>query len=74
MLSAIKSSIDNNKACVGLIAYGASSHHYVTFYGYTGNGTTLSDFKTIDPWDGRAKSGASYRYCGYGYHVVTVNG
>lgn len=74
MLGAIKSSIDNGKSCVGLIAYGNSSHHYVTFYGYNGSGSTLSDFKTIDPWDGRAKSGSSYRYCGSGYHVITVNG
>ena len=74
MLSAIKSSIDNGKSCVGLIAYGNSSHHYVTFYGYNGSGSTLSDFKTVDPWDGQIKSGSSYRYCGYGYHVITVNG
>ncbi|MBQ5398600.1 MAG: hypothetical protein IIU14_04080 [Ruminococcus sp.] len=74
MLGAIKSSIDSGKACVGLIAYGNSSHHYVTFYGYNGNGSSLSDFKTIDPWDGRSKMGSSYRYCGQGYHVITVNG
>lgn len=74
MLGAIKSSIDSGKACVGLIAYGNSSHHYVTFYGYNGSGSTLSDFKTIDPWDGCSKMGSSYRYCGAGYHVITVNG
>lgn len=73
MLSAIKSSLDNNKACVGLLSTGRSSTHYVTFYGYTGNGDTLSDFKILDPWNGNLTTGAGYGYSYSGYHVVTVN-
>lgn len=73
MLSAIKTSLDNNRACVGLLAVGRSSQHYVTFYGYTGKGTSLSDFKILDPWAGNLTTGAGYRYCYKGYHVVTVN-
>ena len=74
MLSAIKSSLDKNKACVGLLSTGRSSTHYVTFYGYTGNGDTLSDFKILDPWNGNLTTGAGYGYSYTGYHVVTVNG
>lgn len=73
MLSTIKSEIDNNRACVGLLSTGASSTHYVTFYGYTGKGTSLSDFKILDPWDGNLTTGAGYGYCYSGYHVATVN-
>ncbi len=72
MLKAIKKSIDNNQACIGLLSVGASSQHYVTFYDYTGNGTSLSDFKILDPWDGNLTTGYGYGYS-YGYHVVTVN-
>ncbi len=73
MLSAIKESLDENKACVGLLSVGRSSTHYVTFYGYTGNGDTLSDFKILDPWDGKLTTGAGYGYSYTGYHVATVN-
>ncbi len=73
MLSTIKSEIDNNRACVGLLSSGASSTHYVTFYGYTGDGTRLSDYKILDPWDGNLTTGAGYGYCSLGYHVATVN-
>lgn len=73
MLSAIKASLDKNKACVGLLSSGNSSTHYVTFYGYNGNGDTLSDFKILDPWNGNLTTGASYGYSYSGYHVVTVN-
>jgi hypothetical protein len=73
MLSTIKSEIDNNKSCVGLLSTGSSSTHYVTFYGYTGDGTSLSDFKILDPWDGNLTTGAGYGYCSIGYHVATVN-
>ena len=68
----IKKSIDKNQACVGLLSVGASSQHYVTFYDYTGNGTSLSDFKILDPWDGNLTTGYGYGYS-YGYHVVNVN-
>lgn len=73
MLSAIKAQIDSGKACVGYLSTGSSPNHYVTFYGYTGSGTSLSDFKILDPWDGSFKTGASYGYCYIGYHVATVN-
>ena len=36
------------------------------------DGTTLSDFKVLDPWDGSITTGANYGYS-YGYHVVTVD-
>lgn len=73
MLAAIKASLDKNKACVGLLSTGRSSTHYVTFYGYTGNGDTLSDFKILDPWNGNLTTGAGYGYSYSGYHVVIVN-
>ncbi len=73
MLNTIKSEIDNNRACVGLLSCGTSSTHYVTFYGYTGDGTSLSDYKILDPWDGKITTGADYGYCYLGYHVATVN-
>ena len=70
MLKTIKSEIDKNKACVGYMATGWNNH-YVTFYSYTGNGTTLSDFTVIDPWDGKIKNASEFGY--YSYHVVTIN-
>ncbi len=73
MLSAIKAQIDSGKACVGYLSTGSSSTHYVTFYGYTGSGANLSDYKILDPWDGNLTTGAGYGYCSAGYHVVTVN-
>ena len=73
MLSKIKSELDQNRACVGLLSMRSSSTHYVTFYGYTGDGTSLSDFKILDPWEGNLTTGAGYGYCYLGYHVATVN-
>lgn len=74
MLKTIKASLDKNQACVGLLSIGNSAHHYVTFYDYTGNGTKLSDFKVLDPWDGTLSTGAYYGYSrGYGYQTVTIN-
>lgn len=73
MLSTIKSEIDQGKACVGLTSRGYSSTHYVTFYGYTGDGTKLSDYKIIDPWDGELRTGSQYSYSYGGYHVATIN-
>lgn len=70
MLQTIKSEIDKNKACVGYMATGWNNH-YVTFYSYTGNGTSLSDFTVIDPWDGQIKNASEFGY--YSYHVVTIN-
>lgn len=72
MLKMIKAQLDKNKACVGLLSTSTSSTHYVTFYGYTGSGESLADFKILDPWDGSFKSGSSYGYSN-GYDVVTVD-
>lgn len=74
MLKTIKTSLDKNQACVGLLSIGNSAHHYVTFYDYTGKGTKLSDFKILDPWDGTLTTGEYYGYSrGYGYQTVTIN-
>ncbi len=72
LLATIKSQIDQNRACVGLLSMGSSYTHYVTFYGYTGSGTTLSDFKILDPWDGNLTTGAGYSYSGDGYDAVII--
>ncbi len=72
MLKAIKTSLDKNESCVGLVAVGNSDHHYVTFYDYDGKGTKLRDFKILDPWDGNLTTGDGYRYS-YDYQVVTVD-
>ncbi len=71
MLQTIKSEIDQNKACVGLLSARGSTH-YVTFYSYTGDGTSLSDFTVLDPWDGRIKNASEFGY--WSYQVVTING
>lgn len=73
MLANIKSEIDRNKACVGLLSTGAAYTHYVTFYGYTGDGTSLSDFEILDPWEGNLTTGAGYSYSWDGYDTVTIN-
>ena len=73
MLSAIKAQIDSGKACVGYLSTGSSPNHYVTFIGYSGNGSSLSDYTVLDPWDGTIRSGSGYGYCYIGYHVATVN-
>lgn len=70
MLSTIKNEIDNNRACVGLLS-GNSGTHYVTFYSYTGDGTTLSDYTVMDPWDGAIRNAAALGY--NSYHVVTID-
>lgn len=70
MLQTIKNEIDNGKACVGLLSQNGNTH-YVTFYGYSGEGNTLSDYKVIDPWDGAIKNASNFGY--YSYHVVTIN-
>ena len=72
MLASIKAQLDKNRACVGLLSTGSAYTHYVTFYGYTGSGTTLSDFKVLDPWDGNLATGADYSYSGDGYDIVTI--
>ena len=72
LLATIKSQIDRNRSCVGLLSMGSSYTHYVTFYGYTGSGTTLSDFKILDPWDGNLTTGAGYSYSGDGYDAVII--
>lgn len=72
MLKEIKTSLDKNESCVGLLAVGNSSHHYVTFYDYDGKGTKLRDFKLLDPWGGNLTTGDGYRYS-YDYQVVTVD-
>lgn len=73
MLNMIKSEIDNNKSCVGLLSIGNSATHYVTFYDYTGDGTNLSDYKILDPWNGSLETGSSYGFSSAGYDVVTVD-
>jgi hypothetical protein len=73
MLSAIKKQLDNGRACVGYLRTGSSPRHYVTFYGYTGSGKNLSDYKILDPWDGKITTAAGYGYSCVGYHVATVN-
>ncbi len=73
MLSAIKSQLDQNKACVGLMSTSTAPTHYVTFYSYDGNGDSLSDFKVVDPWDGVIYNASTFGYSYDGYHVVTVN-
>ena len=73
MLSTIKEQLDQNRACVGLLSMGSSATHYVTFYGYTGDGTTLSDFKILDPWEGNLTTGAGYGYSYDGCDVVVIN-
>lgn len=70
MLGTIKKEIDNNKACVGLLSQNGGTH-YVTFYSYKGDGTSLSDFTVIDPWDGVIKNASEFGY--YSYHVVTID-
>lgn len=72
MLKAIKTSLDKNQACVGLLSIGNSATHYVTFYDYEDDGKDLSDFKILDPWDGNLTTGYFYGYS-YGYHVVTID-
>ncbi|MCR5653844.1 MAG: Ig-like domain-containing protein [Ruminococcus sp.] len=72
MLATIKAQLDKNRACVGLLSTGSAYTHYVTFYGYTGSGTTLSDYKVLDPWDGNLTTGSGYSYSGDGYDVVTI--
>lgn len=73
MLATIKAQIDKNRACVGLLSTGSAYTHYVTFYSYTGSGTTLSDFKVLDPWDGTLATGSGYDYSGDGYDVVVID-
>jgi hypothetical protein len=73
MLAAIKSQLDSGKACVGYLSTGSSPTHYVTFFGYTGSGANLSDYKILDPWDGKITTAAGYGYSSIGYHVATVN-
>lgn len=74
MLSTIKSELDHNRACVGLLSFGSASTHYVTFYGYENDGTTLSDFSILDPWDGWIGNAADgHDYCGEGYDVITID-
>ena len=74
MLATIKKQLDQNRACVGLLSMGAAYTHYVTFYSYTGNGTTLSDFMILDPWDGTiTRAEGKYTYSGEGYDVVVIN-
>ena len=73
MLSTIKEQLDQNRACVGLLSMGSSATHYVTFYGYTGDGTTLSDFKILDPWEGNLTTGDGYGYSYDGCDVVVIN-
>lgn len=73
MLATIKEEIDNNRACVGLLSMDSSATHYVTFYGYTGNGDTLSDFQILDPWEGNLTTGAGYGYSYDGCDVVVIN-
>lgn len=70
MFKAIKSEIDNNKACVGLMSIRGGTH-YVTFYSYTGKGTKLSDFTVVDPWDGKVKNASEFTH--WSYQVVTIN-
>ena len=71
MLSKIKSEIDKNRACVGLLSGQGGNTHYVTFYSYTGAGDSLDDFTVVDPWDGKIKNASNFGY--YSYHVVTIN-
>lgn len=74
MLAAIKKQLDQNKACVGLLSFGSAYTHYVTFYKYTGSGTTLSDFSILDPWDGWIGNAAyGHAYSGAGYDVIVIN-
>lgn len=73
MLSTIKSQIDQDKSCVGLLSMSTTDTHYVTFYGYTGDGTSLSDFKIYDPWDAACTTAAGYGYSSNGYDVVVIN-
>ena len=73
MLSTIKAQLDQNRACVGLLSMPSTDTHYVTFYGYTGDGTSLSDFQIADPWDAEFTTGAGYGYSGNGYDVVVIN-
>ncbi|MBR2109435.1 MAG: Ig-like domain-containing protein [Ruminococcus sp.] len=74
MLAAIKKQLDQNKACVGLLSFGSAYTHYVTFYKYTGSGTTLSDFSILDPWDGWMGNAADgHAYSGAGYDVIVIN-
>ena len=70
MVSAIKSEIDQNNACVGLMSTRGSTH-YVTFYSYEGDGKNLSDFNVLDPWDGKIKNASEFGY--WSYQVVTIN-
>lgn len=72
MLKAIKTSLDKNESCVGLVTVGNSAHHYVTFYDYKGKGKSLSDYKILDPWDGNLTTGYGYGYS-YDYQVITVD-
>ena len=73
MLAMIKNELDRNRACVGLLSTDSAYTHYVTFYGYTGDGTTLSDFKILDPWDGTLATGSEYSYSGDGYDVAIID-
>lgn len=74
MLATIKKQLDQNKACVGLLSFGSAYTHYVTFYKYTGSGTTLSDFYILDPWDGWMGNAADgHDYSGAGYDVILIN-
>ena len=74
MLATIKKQLDQNKACVGLLSFGSAYTHYVTFYKYTNNGTTLSDFSILDPWDGWIGNAADgHDYSGAGYDVIVID-
>lgn len=70
-LSAMKNQINAGKPCVVYVTWG-SAQHWVVAFKYSGNGTSLSDFTAIDPWDGkiRAMSNYSLRANKYGKKLV----
>ena len=72
MLSSIKAQLDENKACVGLLATDSAYTHYVTFTSYTGDGDSLDDFTIVDPWEGEVTNAGGYSYSYDGYDVVTI--
>ena len=55
VLAVARQYIDKKKPVIIHVNWTPYGTHYVVAYAYTGSGTSLSDFKIVDPWAGTLK-------------------
>ena len=55
VLAVARQYIDKKKPVIIHVNWAPYGTHYVVAYAYTGSGTSLSDFKIVDPWAGTLK-------------------